>query len=64
MNFSVDISFPFKASSVSPKLVNNLLFIGATEFEDARGIECAKRFFKKYKNIDYTFPSNWKQFTK
>lgn len=38
-SIAVDLSLPFKASSVSIKLIHNLLFIEALEFAGEVGVE-------------------------
>ena len=64
MNFIVDLSFPFKIASVSVKIIHNLLFVEACEFQGVKGIDCTKRFFKKCKRIDYTAPIKMKAYYK
>ena len=64
MNLIIDLSFPFKHSSVSVKLIHNLLFVEACEYHGKRGEDYTKRFFKNYKKIDYTGPIKLKAFYK
>lgn len=62
MNICIDLSFSYKAASVSVKIVHNLLFIEASEFHGIKGVDCTKRTFKTCKKIDYTDPEEVKAF--
>jgi len=64
MNLTVDLSFPFKTQSVSVKIIHNLLFVEACEFEGVKGVDCTKRFFKKCKKIMHVQPDKLKAFYK
>jgi len=52
MNYEIDVSFHFKPESISVKIVHNLLFIEACEYQGEKGVDYTKRFIKNCKRID------------
>jgi len=51
MNFLVNLSFNYKPSSLSVKIVHDLLFVEAREFSGVKGVDCTKRCVKTCKKI-------------
>jgi hypothetical protein len=53
MNRIIDLYFPFNPSSVSVKIIHDLLFIEACEVYGIKGVDYTKHFFKTCKKVEY-----------